>query len=187
MTVETNDNNSTSIKCENRELSKEIAKEIQNNLDNLKTPEDFQTEFDKLLETLEQTIKLLLKELSNLMDTTSTDCEMEVRYKQLLKQLQEEYKLYEALYEYLQSHQNIVKELLEKVKNGGNDNGTKVSHESVMEKLKENVRHYTEKGKYKQMLQDKTYMFRYNTHYGYALGAGVMAMLVFTVYSSYKH
>ena len=175
----------TNTQCENPQLPKKVAKEIEDDLDKLKRPDEFQNEFDTLLESLEQTITLLLKELNNLMDTENVDCEMEVRYKQLLKQLQEEYKLYSALYEYLQSHQDIVAQLLDKVKNE-NNNGKGINHESKMEMLKEHVRHYTEHGKYKQMLKDKTYMYKYNSHYGYALGVGVLAMIGFTVYSAYK-
>lgn len=171
--------------CKNPKLPEQFAKEIENYLDKLKQPDEFQNEFESLLESLEQTISLLLKELDNLMDLTNVDCEAEVRYKQLLKQLQEEFKLYEALYEYLQSHKDIVTELLEKLNNNKDDNDT-MSQKTMMENLKEKVRKYTEHGKYKQMLKDKTYMYKYNTHYGYALGTGVLVMIGFTVYSSYK-
>jgi hypothetical protein len=180
MTASNNDK-----KCKNPQLPENIAKEIEDYLDNLKRPDEFQNEFESLLESLEQTISLLLKELDNLMDAENVDCEAEVRYKQLLKQLQEEFKLYEALYEYLQSHEEIVILLLEKVNNESED-GDIMSKTSMMEKLKENVRKYTEHGKYKQILKDKTYMYKYNTHYGYALGLGVITMIGFTVYSAYK-
>ena len=54
-----------------------------------------------------------------------------------------------------------------------------------MEKLKERVRKYSEHNKYKQMLKDKTYMYRYNSHYGYTLGFGVVTMIGFK-YIVYK-
>lgn len=180
MTVNNNDE-----QCKNPQLPESVAKEIEDHLDKLKRPEEFQNEFETLLESLEQTIVLLLKELNNLMDSENVDCEAEVRYKQLLKQLKEEFKLYEALYEYLQSHKEIVLQLLEKANNESEDSDI-ISKTSMMEKLKENVRKYTEYGKYKQMLKDKTYMYQYNTHYGYALGLGVLTMIGFTVFSAYK-
>lgn len=178
--------NSNNTLCKDIKLPEDIAKEIMNHLDKLKTPEEFNEEFDTLLESLQQTIKLLLKEITSLTNEENIDCDSEFRYKQLLKQLEDEYKLYEAIYEYLQSHQEIVIDLIEKAKNEQNNNENEYKQSSILEKLKENVRHYTEHGKYKQMLKDKTYMYRYNSHYAYTLGMGVLAMIGFTVYSAYK-
>ena len=94
------DKDNNKQQCLNEQLPpKDLAKEISEHLDKLKLPDEFQNEFDSLLESLEQTIILVLKELDIMMDAENVDCESEVRYKQLVKQLEEEFKLYEALYD----------------------------------------------------------------------------------------
>ena len=161
--------------CETINISEKLFNELSNKFNTLITPDKFNQDFEIVLNALKETIKLLFENLELLHH--GNDCEAEINYKLLLAQLEEDFQVFIELTQLLKINSDDLLSLIDKI--------TKTDNQSIGT-LKEKIRHYTEHGKFKQMLKDKTYMYKYNTHYSYVLTFSIISMIGFSVYSAYN-
>ena len=148
-------------------------------MEKLITPEDYDYEFSRSFKQMELLINTMNKLFSQINKPAPNFCSIQSQSDTHVTHLKELIAVYEMLLTNLQTQHGIILDSLELT-------NCTMDDKALLNSVKDNVERYTEQGKFKQMLKDKAYIYKYNSHYGYTLGFGILSMVIFTIYSNYN-